>query len=44
MNLKLVPVIGIPYLFISYGGSHIITTMIMIGLSISKGNKSMNLA
>ncbi len=44
MNLKLVPVIGIPYLFISYGGSHIITTMILIGLTISKGNKSMNLA
>ena len=44
MNLKLVPVIGIPYLFISYGGSHIVTSMILIGLTISKGNKSMNLA
>ena len=44
MNLKLVPVIGIPYLFISYGGSHIVSSMIMIGLSISKGNKSMDLA
>ena len=35
MNLKLVPVIGIPYLFISYGGSHIITSMLLIGLAIN---------
>jgi len=39
MNLKLVPVIGIPYLFLSYGGSHIITSMLLIGLTINnKGN------
>ena len=38
MNLKLVPVIGIPYLFLSYGGSHIITSMILIGLVINKNN------
>ena len=36
MNLKLVPVIGIPYLFLSYGGSHIITSMILIGLVINE--------
>ncbi len=41
MNLKLVPVIGIPYLFVSYGGSHILSTLILIGLSINKGNNSM---
>ena len=38
MNLKIVPVIGIPYLFLSYGGSHIITSMILIGLVINKKN------
>lgn len=36
MNLKLVPVIGIPYLFLSYGGSHIITSMILIALVINE--------
>ena len=41
MNLKIVPVVGLPYLFLSYGGSHIISTMILIGLSINKGNSSM---
>lgn len=35
MNLKLVPVIGIPYLFLSYGGSHIITSMMLIGLILN---------
>ncbi|MBR1417033.1 MAG: FtsW/RodA/SpoVE family cell cycle protein [Bacilli bacterium] len=35
MNLKLVPVIGIPYLFLSYGGSHILSSMILIGIIIS---------
>ena len=35
MNLKLVPVIGIPHLFLSYGGSHIIISMILIGLTNS---------
>ena len=38
MNLKLVPVIGIPYLFISYGGSHIISSMILIGLILNEKN------
>ena len=44
MNLKLMPVIGIPYLFLSYGGSHIISSMILIGLCINKDNNSMVLA
>ena len=44
MNLKLVPVIGIPYLFVSYGGSHILSTMILIGLSINKDNNKLVLA
>ena len=33
MNLSLVPVIGIPYPFLSYGGSHIISSIILIYLS-----------
>ena len=41
MNLKLVPVIGIPYLFLSYGGSHIITTMILVALAINNKDNSM---
>lgn len=40
MNLKLVPVIGIPYLFLSYGGSHIISSMILIALVINSKDKS----
>ena len=36
MNLSLVPVIGIPYFFLSYGGTHIITTFILISLAIKK--------
>ena len=40
MNLKLVPVIGIPYLFLSYGGSHILSSMIIIGLIISMGDNN----
>ena len=42
MNLKLVPVIGIPYLFLSYGGSHIISSMILIGLSINNSKDHMD--
>ena len=34
MNLSLVPVIGIPYPFLSYGGTHLFTTTILIGLII----------
>ena len=34
MNLSLVPVIGIPYPFLSYGGTHIFTSIILISLII----------
>ena len=44
MNLKIVPVIGIPYLFLSYGGSHIITSMILIGLIINNTDSNKVLA
>lgn len=36
MNLSLFPVIGIPLPFLSYGGSYLITTYFLIGLSINK--------
>ena len=36
MNLSLVPVIGIPYPYLSYGGTHIITETILISLSTIK--------
>ena len=36
MNLSIVPVIGIPYPFLSYGGTHIITSIILIYLSMVK--------
>ncbi|MBQ8659244.1 MAG: FtsW/RodA/SpoVE family cell cycle protein [Bacilli bacterium] len=43
MNLSLVPIIGIPLPFLSYGGSNLITLYLLIGLSlntsINKGNK-----
>ena len=35
MNLSLVPIIGIPLPFISYGGSNLTTLYILIGLSIN---------
>ena len=35
MNLSLVPIIGIPLPFISYGGSYLVTLYILIGLSIN---------
>ena len=41
MNLSIVPVIGIPYPFLSYGGSHIITNMILIALSLKKDDYNM---
>ena len=44
MNLKLVPVIGIPCLFISYGGSHLITYLILIGIIISNSKDNYNMA
>ena len=36
MNLNLVPVIGIPYLFLSYGGSHLLSSFILISLVMIK--------
>lgn len=36
MNLSLVPVIGIPYPYLSYGGSHIITSVILLALAFKK--------
>ncbi len=38
MNLNLTPVIGIPLPFFSYGGSHLITTFFLLGLSFRKIN------
>lgn len=35
MNLSLVPIIGIPLPFISYGGSYLITLYTLIGISIN---------
>ncbi len=44
MNLNLLPVIGIPLPFLSYGGSHTISTFLMLGLGLKKfsNNHSMN--
>lgn len=38
MNLSLVPIIGIPLPFISYGGSYLVTLYILIGISININN------
>lgn len=38
MNLSLVPIIGIPLPFISYGGSYILTLYILVGISININN------
>ncbi len=35
MNLSLLPIIGIPLPFLSYGGSYLVTLYILIGLSIN---------
>ena len=44
MNFNLLPVIGIPLPFLSYGGSHTITTFLMLGLGLKKfsNNHSMS--
>lgn len=39
MNLNIIPVIGIPIPFLSYGGSHIITSYFMLSLSNKKLGK-----
>lgn len=38
MNLSLVPIIGIPLPFISYGGSYLLTLYILVGISININN------
>ncbi len=35
MNVGLLPVTGIPLPFVSYGGSHLVTTLVLIGLAES---------
>lgn len=40
MNLKLLPVIGIPLPFLSYGGSHTISTFFMLGLALRNFNNN----
>lgn len=41
MNLNLVPVIGIPYIFLSYGGTNLLSSFIMLSLAIiSKGDNN----
>ncbi len=40
MNLSLLPIIGIPLPFLSYGGSYLITLYALIGLSINLSNYS----
>ena len=44
MNFNLLPVIGIPLPFLSYGGSHTITTFLILGLGLKKfsNNRSMS--
>lgn len=39
MNLSIVPIIGIPLPFLSYGGSYLVTLYVLIGLSINISNK-----
>lgn len=40
MNLKVLPVIGIPLPFLSYGGSHTISTFLMLGLALRNFNNN----
>lgn len=42
MNLSLLPIIGIPLPFLSYGGSYLISLYILIGLSINLNNRFNN--
>lgn len=42
MNLNLLPVIGIPLPFLSYGGSHTISSFLMLGLGLRKFSSSHN--
>jgi len=42
MNLSLLPIIGIPLPFLSYGGSYLITLYALIGISINLKVNSSN--
>lgn len=42
MNLSLLPIIGIPFPFLSYGGSYLLTLYILIGFSINFNNMDMD--
>lgn len=42
MNLSLLPIIGIPLPFLSYGGSYLLTLYALIGLSINLSKHSSN--
>ena len=42
MNLNLLPVIGIPLPFLSYGGSHTISSFLMLGLGLRKFSNNHN--
>ena len=42
MNLSLLPVIGIPLPFLSYGGSHTIITFMILGLGLKKLSNNHN--
>jgi len=42
MNLSLLPVIGIPLPFLSYGGSHIICSFIILSLVFKEKKKSIS--
>ena len=44
MNLRLLPVIGLPLPFLSYGGSHTITSFMTLGLVMRKTSNSHNMS
>lgn len=44
MNLSIVPIIGIPIPFLSYGGSYLITLYTLIGISINLNSKNNKVA
>ena len=43
MTIGLLPITGVPLPFISYGGSSLITNMIMIALILNVSNKNKTL-
>ena len=40
MNLGIMPVTGVPLPFVSYGGSSLVTTMILAGLLLSVSDRA----